>query len=148
MADNIIKQGFQHVIDVVQRHQKVQDGWISALQSDVASLKNASIEHYGLRIEKENSDPEARCTYLYDASGFTPMSCSSDGTVSHGSWDNAFFMRQISSSEKSARKPRRPVLMPRIGICLSPTLIAVVRKVPSPPMLTAKSAWKASSVMS
>ena len=93
MADNIIKQGFQHVIDVVQRHQKVQDGWISALQSDVASLKNASIEHYGLRIEKENSDPEARCTYLYDASGFTPMSCSSDGTVSHGSWDNAFFMK-------------------------------------------------------
>lgn len=51
----------------------------------------------------------------------------------------------ISSGEKDARNPRRPVLMPSIGICLWPTICATLRNVPSPPMHTAMSAVKSSS---
>ena len=51
------------------------------------------LEHYGMKWEKGNSDPQARCTYLYDCANFTPMQCQNDGSVSMGSWANAFFIR-------------------------------------------------------
>ena len=59
---------------------------------DIASIP-ANVEHYGLKWEKNNSDPQARCTYLYDCANFTPMQCQSDGTVSLGSWGNSFFVK-------------------------------------------------------
>ena len=52
-----------------------------------------NVEHYGLRIDKNNDDPRGRCTYLYDCANFTPKQCQSDGTVTSGSWDNAFFVK-------------------------------------------------------
>lgn len=73
----------------VDTSQAMQDARILSLEQRVDNR----IEHYGMKWEKENSDPQARCTYLYDCSNFTPMQCQNDGSVSMGSWANAFFIR-------------------------------------------------------
>ena len=39
----------------------------------------------------------------------------------------------ISLGNTSARKPKRPIFTPIIGICFAPTLLAALRNVPSPP---------------
>ena len=59
----------------------------------LSETKIEAKELYGLKIDKNNDNPSGRCTYLYDAVGFTPMQCQRDGSVSYGSWLNAFFMR-------------------------------------------------------
>ena len=57
------------------------------------------IERYGIKVEKNNSNPETRCTYMYDAVGFTPagMQYNNDdiesSTFSYGSWADAFFVK-------------------------------------------------------
>lgn len=48
------------------------------------------LEHYILRIEKNNPHPENRCTYLGDAAGLTPKTISNGA----GGWGNAFFVRK------------------------------------------------------
>ena len=44
---------------------------------------------YGVRIDKNNSNPETRVTYIGDAVGFTPMR-GNDGNFDWGSWQNVF----------------------------------------------------------
>lgn len=57
------------------------------------------IERYGIKVERNNSNPETRCTYMYDAVGFTPAGMQyndSDieaSTFSYGSWADAFFVK-------------------------------------------------------
>lgn len=53
-----------------------------------------SVQHFGMKWAKNNSDPAARCTYFGDCAGFTPAQCQSDGSVNLGSWAaaNAFFL--------------------------------------------------------
>lgn len=42
---------------------------------------------YGIRIDKNNSDPEARCEYIYDAVGFTPAKMNyTNSAFEYGSW--------------------------------------------------------------
>ena len=53
---------------------------------------------YGLKIDKNNPDPRARCEYLGDAVGMSRASCTSDeyflGTVIHlGDWADAWFVK-------------------------------------------------------
>lgn len=56
--------------------------------------KRAQTEHYGLKIQKNNSDPSARCEYLFDAVGFTPARMDySHERFDIGSWENAFFVK-------------------------------------------------------
>ena len=72
---------FSRVAHNFMEGQRVQDEALSFIEHKV-------YERYGIRIDKNNSDPEARCTYLYDAVGFTPKTLNSIG-----SWGNAFFVR-------------------------------------------------------
>lgn len=44
---------------------------------------------YGVRVDKNNSNPETRVTYIGDAVGFTPMR-GNDGNFQWGSWQNVF----------------------------------------------------------
>lgn len=44
---------------------------------------------YGVRIDKNNSDPETRVTYIGDAVGFTPMR-GNNGNFQWGSWQSVF----------------------------------------------------------
>ena len=48
----------------------------------------------------------------------------------------------IFGNTYQAKKPKRPVLMPNMGILRDPTRLAAFRKVPSPPMLSTISASK------
>src|SRR5690606_32143537 len=44
---------------------------------------------YGVRIDKNNSNPETRVTYIGDAVGFTPMR-GNNGNFQWGSWKEVF----------------------------------------------------------
>ena len=53
---------------------------------------------YGFRINKNNSDPDTRVEYLYDAVGMTPAKMTYDetthkGTFDYGSWGNVWFIK-------------------------------------------------------
>lgn len=53
---------------------------------------------YGFRIDKNNSDPDTRVEYLYDAVGMTPAKMTYDetthkGTFDYGSWGNVWFVK-------------------------------------------------------
>ena len=56
---------------------------------------NPDIKIYGVRIDKSNSNPATRVTYIADAVGFTPMS-GGDGVFSWGSWVDVFNSLGIS----------------------------------------------------
>ena len=50
---------------------------------------------YGVKINKLESDPAARITYIYDAEGMTPAHMDFDnGVFDYGSWENVFFVRE------------------------------------------------------
>lgn len=72
-----------------------------SIDTEIATIKEkfAKVELYGIKVEKNNSNPETRCTYMYDAVGFTPAGMQyndSDieaSTFSYGSWADAFFVK-------------------------------------------------------
>lgn len=50
---------------------------------------------YGFRIDKNNTNPYTRVTYLYDAVGMTPAYMNfSQGTFNYGSWANVWFVSE------------------------------------------------------
>ena len=88
------KDGTQHLVDKIKESQSVQDDRISELNDYAEDLANALSEHYGIKIDKNNSDTSARITYMYDCTGFTPAGMDyTNGVFNYGSWANAFFMR-------------------------------------------------------
>ena len=63
-----------------------------------AVYKFITEKKYGFRIDKNNSDPDTRVEYLYDAIGMTPAKMTYDetthkGTFSYGSWGNIWFIK-------------------------------------------------------
>ena len=71
----------------IQDEQAVQN-------TDIATLKlalNAKI--YGVRIDKQDVNPDTRVTYLYDAVGMTPAYMDfSGGSFNYGSWADVWFI--------------------------------------------------------
>lgn len=48
---------------------------------------------YGYRVDKNDSNPETRVSYMYDAVGMTPARMNyTTGTFDYGSWANAWFI--------------------------------------------------------
>ena len=47
---------------------------------------------YGFKIEKANTDPHTRFTYIEDAEGMAPASMDTKGEFNYGDWQDAFFM--------------------------------------------------------
>lgn len=90
----INKDGVEYLVGKIKASQAVQDAAYAVLRQDVDYLKKQRHEHYGLKIDKANSDTSARITYLYDAVGFTPAHMDyTNGKFEYGSWKNAFFVK-------------------------------------------------------
>ena len=57
--------------------------------------KFSNVKRYGIKINKADSNPDTRITYLYDAAGFTPAKMNfTDGSFDFGSWGEVFFIKQ------------------------------------------------------
>lgn len=65
---------------------------ILAAVGDDARVKG--IKRYGMKINKNDSNPETRCTYLYDAEGMTPAKMNfTTGAFDYGDWGEVFFVK-------------------------------------------------------
>ena len=82
LADNV-SQGEVHGLRVFNGKLEYFDGQ----QWQIVKLEEQRI--YGVRIDKNNSNPETRVTYIRDAVGFTPMR-GNDGNFQWGSWQEVF----------------------------------------------------------
>lgn len=52
------------------------------------------VKRYGLKINKNDSNPATRCTYLFDAVGMTPAAMNySTGAFDFGDWGDVFFVK-------------------------------------------------------
>ena len=61
-------------------------GILAILEGDDGKHKNAV--RYGIKIDKNNSNPKTRVTYLYDAEGMTPAAMDyTNGVFNYGSWE-------------------------------------------------------------
>lgn len=68
-------------------------GILKALQD--ADGKFSNIKRYGIKINKADSNPNTRVTYLYDAIGMNPASMNfSEQTFDYGDWASVFFMKE------------------------------------------------------
>lgn len=66
------------------------------IDANIAAIRvmmNAKL--YGYRINKSDSNPETRVSYMYDAVGMTPARMNyTTGTFNYGSWSNAWFVAE------------------------------------------------------
>ncbi|MCM3488768.1 hypothetical protein M3689_05535 [Alkalihalophilus marmarensis] len=69
-----------------------EDGIYDA-KSDVSATPTES-KIYGVRVDKNNSNPETRVTYIGDAVGFTPMR-GNNGNLQWGSWQGTDLLKDI-----------------------------------------------------
>ena len=72
----------------IQQEQIVQN-------ADIATLRLAlDAKIYGIRIDKQDANPDTRVTYLYDAVGMTPAYMDFDGgSFNYGSWADIWFIK-------------------------------------------------------
>ena len=75
-------------ISSIQQEQIVQN-------ADIATLRLAlNTKIYGIRINKQDVDPDTRVTYLYDAVGMTPAYMDfNSGSFNYGSWADIWFIK-------------------------------------------------------
>lgn len=66
-----------------------------AQNADIATLRLAlDTKIYGIRIDKQDANPDTRVTYLYDAVGMTPAYMDfNSGSFNYGSWADIWFIK-------------------------------------------------------
>lgn len=75
-------------ISSIQEEQVVQNREIATLRE----ITNCKL--YGYRIDKQDTNPDTRVTYLYDAVGMTPAYMDfANGTFNYGSWADIWFIK-------------------------------------------------------
>ena len=93
-VDGAAPQSTTYTKSEVDTSQAGQNESITSIQASVDVLRlmmDATV--YGFRIDKNNSDPETRVEYLYDAIGMTPARMNyTTGVFDYGSWENAWFV--------------------------------------------------------
>ena len=104
-VDYDLRAGFES--DVSIRTDAAQN--LTPAQQSMARRNLGLSVRYGFRREKNNSDPDSRITYLYDAVGMAPAKMTFDaetgvGTFDYGGWEN--FCNSIA----------RPVMLRTSGI--------------------------------
>ena len=76
---NILNQVYAGQIDTMNQN----------LSLIASKISGENVERYGVRIDKNNSNPNTRVSYVGSAVGFTPMS-GSNGDFQWGSWEDIF----------------------------------------------------------
>lgn len=57
-------------------------------------VKPQGVKRYGMKINKNDSNPATRCTYLFDAAGMTPAAMNYEtGLFDIGDWGDVFFVK-------------------------------------------------------
>ena len=75
-------------ISLIQQEYIVQNNEIATLRE----ITNCKL--YGYRIDKQDTNPDTRVTYLYDAVGMTPAYMDfSGGSFNYGSWADIWFVK-------------------------------------------------------
>ena len=87
-GDVIVKVADKETLD---RTYANTNAILAAVGEDVR-VKGA--KRYGLKINKNDSNPATRCTYLFDAVGMTPAAMNySTGAFNFGDWGDVFFVK-------------------------------------------------------
>lgn len=75
---------------------KVDEEVFDYVQPQIDTIREIlGVELYGFRIDKQDSNPETRVTYMYDAAGKAPAHMNyTSGTFDYGDWGNAWFIRE------------------------------------------------------
>ena len=85
----------QRMIDTIQDANAEQLTNYAYTRIGQRSYREERGIRYGIKINKLESDPAARVTYIYDAEGMTPAHMDFDnGVFDYGSWKNVFFVRE------------------------------------------------------
>ena len=85
----------QRMIDTIQDANAEQLTNYAYTRIGQRSYREERGIRYGIKINKLESDPEARITYIYDAEGMIPAHMDFDnGVFDYGSWENVFFVRE------------------------------------------------------
>lgn len=87
-GDVIVKVADKETLD---RTYANTNAILAAVGEDV---RVKGVKRYGLKINKNDSNPATRCTYLFDAVGMTPAAMNySAGRFDFGDWGNVFFVK-------------------------------------------------------
>ena len=77
--------------DTLDRTYANTNAILAAVGEDV---RIKGVKRYGMKINKNDSNPKTRCTYLFDAEGMTPASMNfTSGAFDFGSWGDVFFVK-------------------------------------------------------
>lgn len=77
--------------DTLDRTYANTNAILAAVGEDV---RIKGVKRYGMKINKNDSNPATRCTYLFDAVGMTPAAMNySAGRFDFGDWGNVFFVK-------------------------------------------------------
>lgn len=77
--------------DTLDRTYANTNAILAAVGEDV---KIKGVKRYGMKINKNDSNPATRCTYLFDAVGMTPAAMNySAGRFDFGDWGDVFFVK-------------------------------------------------------
>jgi hypothetical protein len=77
--------------DTLDRTYANTNAILAAVGEDV---RVKSVVRYGMKINKNDSNPATRCTYLFDAVGMTPAAMNyTAGAFDLGDWGNVFFIK-------------------------------------------------------
>lgn len=78
-------------VDTSQAAQDTRLDWLERNVETIRVMMDAVL--YGYRVNKNDSNPETRVEYLYDAVGMTPARMNyTTGAFDYGSWANAWFI--------------------------------------------------------
>ena len=87
-GDAIVKVADKETLD---RTYANTNAILAAVGEDV---RVKGVKRYGLKINKNDSNPATRCTYLFDAVGMTPAAMNySTGAFDFGDWGDVFFVK-------------------------------------------------------
>lgn len=80
-------------VDTAQSAQNARIDWLQHNIETIRVMMDAVL--YGYRVNKNDSNPETRVEYMYDAVGMTPARMDyTAGTFDYGSWGDAWFITE------------------------------------------------------
>ena len=78
-------------VDTSQAAQNTRLDWLERNIETIRVMMDAVL--YGYRVDRNDSNPETRVSYMYDAVGMTPARMNyTTGAFDYGSWGNAWFI--------------------------------------------------------